>query len=89
MPGYRSVTVEEDNNRCLCSTSSLTAATEDLFKTCESSVSMNKTKTLNEMNCSGKNINEHNRSRKYKKNNDHNYFQNCLCIQAVLLLHIF
>lgn len=57
---------------------SLIAATDDPLKVCESSMYMIKTKYVNEMESSGKNV-----------NNDPNYFQNCLCIQALLLLYAF
>lgn len=38
----------------------LRAATEDPFKVCESTMYMIKTKNLNEMKCSGKNVNQQN-----------------------------
>ena len=54
-PGYFSLTMGKDEGQMVVVyLQALTAATEDLFKTCGSSVYMNKTKSPKEMKFSGK-----------------------------------
>lgn len=46
--------------RALLAADCLIAATEDPFKVCENIMYMSKTKNLNEMRCSRKNVNQQN-----------------------------